>query len=250
MTGVTTNIHVGTRRPPAPPPATRGARSAAFRVVALIVVGLIVVGLVGWIALRPTTSHARAAGSARKDAAPTADQRAALDLAYPTPGPTLPPSISIVYAPEHDRTRMTLTTVGLAASAPSYNLTGLTLRWISEFSGKARRPDAGELSVQCVLTGVSQPEGALAASSPPAEFVANAATIEARPAVRGKTGYTSKPRPDGSHESLAFKVRTADLITIANATSVQLKAGVATVPLSPAQIHDLREFVARMNPRS
>jgi hypothetical protein len=240
MTSITHNT------PARQTPATHAARSAALSLVAVATVGLI-----GWIALRPTPGHApRAKGARSKVAAPTAKQRAAVDLAYPTPGPSLPGAIAIDYDYEHDRTRMSLTTGGLAARSPAYSLGGITLRWTSEFDGTARRPDAGELSVQCLLTVVSTPEGALASSAPPAEFIADGTTIDAQSSARGKSGYTSKPKPDGSHESLAFKIRTTDLITLANAKSVQLKAGVVTVPFSASHIHDLREFVARMNPRS
>lgn len=211
----------------------------------------LVIVVVAAIALRPISGTR---GSAKRtpsevSARTIEKQKAVAGLAYPQASAICPLSIKIVYDDVKDRTRMTLTWSALSATASGYRLSNATLRLNSEFVGKVRPADTGELSVQGVLTAVSIPEGGLAAGSPPAEFTVDGTVIEAKPATAGKSGYSSKAKSDGSHESLAFKVRTQDLITMASAKSLKWKAGVAECAVSSSQVADLREFVARMNPR-
>lgn len=238
-----------------PPNSERGtpAKGAAQRRRMLLGVGAsLVIVAVAAIALRPingtrgSTKHAPGEVSAKT----IEKQKAVAALMYPRASPICPPSIKIAYDDIKDRTRMTLTWSGLSATASGYRLSNATLRLTSEFAGEVRPVDAGELSVQGVLTAVSIPEGGLAAGVPPVEFTVDGLAIEAKPATAGKSGYSSKAKSDGSHESLAFKVRTQDLITMASAKSLKWKAGVAECAVSSSQVADLREFVARMNPRS
>lgn len=223
--------------------------------ISLAVGGLIIVAALAiiYLAIRPTSAKASPATANKAGpiatAEPTKKQRVAAEFAYPTSTGRLPSTVKISTDAEKARTRMTLTLGNLGAAIPaSYKTNAPTLKIVSEYHGAGRRPDMGELSVQCTMSIVSVPAGVLASSSPPAVFTADGQTINARPVSSTSPGYKSKPQPDGSHESLAFKLDTKHLIALANAKSVSAKIGDISLRLSPAELADLREFVARMDP--
>jgi hypothetical protein len=240
--------------------AVNGAPRAALPAIATqarrrrwLIAGVALVGAalaVGYTRLAPSEAAAQRAAQATKAAAAERKQKAAALYDYPASSGSLPGSITIAYDGAKDRTRMTLALDGLNASAPSnYRLGRVGLTLVSEFPGRTRDPERGELSARCTLSVVADSPGALAPSSPPAQITADTRALHAYAPSATDPGYHSKHRADGAHESLVFLVHTRDLITSAKARRVALKAGAVTVSLSPEQLASVREFVARMNPK-
>ncbi|MEK6700985.1 MAG: hypothetical protein AABZ53_01900 [Planctomycetota bacterium] len=217
-------------------------RIAASAVVLTLAVGI------AW-AVVPAGARHTGARSPLTPAQLVAREQAAAQLAYPTPRPSLPASIVVVYDDAKDRTRMTLTLRDVRASASGHpSLSAVELTVLSEYQGHVREPGHGELSVRGTLSLISKAPGVLAPSSPPGIFTADAKSLKAKPVAPGKSGYQSKSKPDGSHESLAFHLSTKDLLTIAASRDVTAQLGAARVTLTPAHLELLREFAARMNP--
>lgn len=202
-----------------------------------------------------TLGHAPRHASARThsvpppNAEPTTKQKAAAEFAYPASVGALPGSITIVYDAAKDRTKMTFRTREVRLTPPSgTRVSNVELKFVSEFAGQTRRADAGELSVQCLITLVTSAAGTLAPSTPPGDLTADGSTFKLRAAFEGESGYKSRAKPDGVHEALAFKIFTKDLIKIVAATNASGHIGALGFTLSAAQLTDLREFAARMDP--
>ncbi len=136
----------------------------------------------------------------------------------------------------------------LRPSAQGYRLSAGTLKITSEFDGRSRKPDAGELSVQCSLSLVTSTAGALAPASPPGDLLVDGREYPVKPAFPGESGYRSKSKSGELHESLAFRIATKDLLSACKGSSVSLRLGTVKLVLTPPQLSDLREFVARMDP--
>lgn len=193
----------------------------------------------GWIA------YAKSGVGATK---PTAKQQAAALFDYPSASADMPKAITIEYTVAKDRSIMTLELDGLAVRAPSgFQTTAASLAVRSEFSGRARDPRKGELSVRMILSVHSNPAGALAPSSPIAEFETDGHKSQARGPSDHSSGYHAAK--GNAPESLEFRVSTKDLLAIAHANTARLKAGAVVITLSSHELSLLREFVARMNPR-
>lgn len=138
---------------------------------------------------------------------------------------------------------------GLSATCASgYRADKTAMKLTSFHSGRRRASNAGEASVDGLITVVTPTAGVLAGSLPPVVFVIGSDRIEAKTPISSSEMYTSRKKPDGVHESLRFRIQTEDLVRIATATSIVAECGVAKIRLSEHQIADLREFVARMNP--
>ncbi|MBS0197223.1 MAG: hypothetical protein JSR77_10740 [Planctomycetes bacterium] len=181
-------------------------------------------------------------------AGPSAKQKAAVLYDFPVSRGTLPRSLIIEYDAAKDRTQMKLALAGVTPAASQFKAGPLTLTFESQFKGKVRSTEVGELSVECVVTGVCGVAGALAPSSPPAEFTADGVVYKARPPVKGVSPYRSKAKSDGVHETLVFRVMTRDLVAMVKAREVSATLGGVSAKLNAAQIEDLREFAARINP--
>lgn len=175
-------------------------------------------------------------------------ERAAGWIYPPTTGGASPESISVEFDAARDRTKMTLTLKPAATTPTGAALDGVTLRLVSEFLGQHRAEP--ELSVTARLTVVSRDAGVLAPASPPGAFEADGKELPVMAPAGGKSGYTSAAKPDGSHESLSFRVPTRDLLKLAKASKVNGRFGAMSLTLSAAQARDLREFIARMKPES
>ncbi len=230
------------------PPKVAGARAWVLVGVTAL---LIAAGAFAVDRLRSKPSRSKGAAASVVSHEPSKKQQRAAEYNYPTPSSTLPRSIAVSYDPGKDRTTMTLSLTGLAANVPSaYRVSGLSLSVISEFAGQSRNPDAGELSVRCVLTGTTTTPGVLAPSSPVATLSADGKTFESRPPPSNKSPFRTETSSSGTREIVEFRLSTSGLIALAHAKSVSAQVGTATLTFSPTQIADLREFVARMNPRS
>ena len=217
--------------------------------IAAIVIATLSIGLV-WTRLVPSFSSPQREAVAAKVEKAERKEKAAAEYAYPVSTGTLPPAITVAFDEAKNRTRMTLTLNDLAASAASgYRIDHVELKMVSEFAGRDRDPEKGELSARCTLSLVSSTPGVLAPSSPPVVFTADGKALHAYAPTASNPGYHSKGKQDGSHESLIFLVPTHDLIRIAKGNVVTAKAGAVALSFSPGQLATVREFVARMNPR-
>ena len=74
-------------------------------------------------------------------------------------------------------------------------------------------------------------------------------TIHLHHPTKGKGSYTSERQPDHVKETVLFRVHTASLIAVASGKDVALRIGGVRVVLTARQIEEIREFVARMNPK-
>lgn len=215
-------------------------RAAALnRTTLAIIAGTIVLVGAGWIA------YARSGAGLAK---PNAKQQAAALFEYPRASSDIPKAITTEYSVARDRSTMTLVLEGLAVGAPTgFRATGASLAVRSEFPGRSRDPDRGELSVRMDLSVRSKPAGVLAPSSPIAEFEADGHAFRARGPSDHTSGY--RAAKDDARESIEFRLSTKDLLALTHANSATLKAGAAVVTLSSHDLSLLREFAARMNPR-
>jgi hypothetical protein len=189
-----------------------------------------------------------ASGSGGKKG-PTAKQVEYASLNYPSSSGRLPESIKSSYDPVKNRTQMTLSLRNLSvASSGNFKAQGVEIRLASEFKGQTRPAEKAESSIDGVITTRSNIAGLLATSSPPGIVTADGQALSTREASKKHSGYTSTKAGDGTTESVVFKIDTKDLLTVAAASSVRARFGLLEVILSPAQIADLREFTARLNP--
>lgn len=201
--------------------------------------------------LRSKPNRSKGGAASVSSHEPSKKQQRAAEYNYPTPSAALPKSIAVSYDPGKDRTTMTLTLAGMVVNVPSaYRITGPGVQIISEFAGQSRKPDAGELSVRCLFSATTTTPGVLAPSSPIATFTADGTSFESRPPPSNKSPFRSESSPAGTREIVEFRLSTSGLIALAHAKSVSAQIGTATLTFSPTQISDLREFAARMNPRS
>lgn len=190
-------------------------------------------------------------GFAPKAGEPTAKEKRVAEMAYPASSGALPGTITSVFDPVKNRTKLTASFKDVRVAGPAgTRISGAELKVVSQFEGAERKPGQGELSVQCVLSLDTSMPGVLAPSSPPGEMLADGKPIKLRVSMPGESGYKSKPKNGGSHESLAFRLGTPDLLAIVKSKSVTGTLAGASFALTPAQLADLREFAARMNPAS
>lgn len=194
--------------------------------------------------------HHSASGSKTKSKSQkTSKQAEAAGLTYfvPTGKPT--ESISTAFDQATGRTRMTVTLRNLSiAGAGSYKARDAEVRLTSSFKGTVRKPTKGEASVDGAMSVHSNLPGLLAPSVPPGTFQIDGQQITTRRLSKSGQDYTSARSEGGVFESLAFKLDTRGLLALGAAPSARARFGLLEVTLSPAQIADLREFAARMNP--
>lgn len=211
------------------------------RVLAACACATVVVASLAYAGLR------MAGHKAAHPQSPAASRVAALE--YPAPSPTLPATIKVAHSDTRDRTSMTLELRSLTpAPAQGYRISNTRLRFVSRYDGAARDAEHPELSVQCTLSLDSSTPGALAVSKP-GGFIADGTPVATRFAKGGDPPYSSKVTKGVCHETLRFKLDTAALVALANAKQATARFGVVELKLSAPQLHDLREFAARMNPR-
>ena len=228
-------------------------------------VGVMVIAAVAYFAkasaLRKVHAHSDPASPEYRP--PSETQVAALKLDYPRPSPQTPKPISVIYNAHKDRTRMTLelkeAAGGLGAASGAHGVSSVLIKLSSEYPGKTRPADHGESSVDGVVVIKSKSGGAGApepgastgtkSTVPPGSFDVDGHTIHLHHPAKGKASYTSEPQPDHVKETVLFRVHTAALIEVASGKDVALKVGSVRVVLTAQQIEEIREFVARMNPK-
>lgn len=217
------------------------SRFSDRRVLIAAAAGTAVVASLAYAGLR-MAGH----GGTRRPSSAAAKARS---VEFPPPSPSLPATIKVTHSDTRDRTSMTLDLRPLSATGPQgYRISNARLRLVSRYDGAARDAEHPELSVQCMLTLDTSSPGALAVSKP-GEFLADGASIRTRFAPGGDPPYSSKSSKGVCHETLRFKLDTPALVRLAAAAQATARFGVVDVKLSAAQLHDLREFAARMNPR-
>jgi hypothetical protein len=190
-----------------------------------------------------------AAAKAQKAAAKAKKDQGLLALAYPKSSGALPKTVQVRYDPTSDRTQMTLQFTGLRAASGGAG--ALTLTLTSSHKGKVRASDNPEGSVDASAVATSTSPGALAfAGSPGVIVVDGQPTDLIEPASGG--AYLSAPAQGGTEETVRCRIPTPAVVAAANAATggggVVLRFGGKEFALSPAQIADLREFAARLDP--
>ncbi len=229
-----------------------------------VIAGVVAIAAVAYFAKASTLRkvHKYSDPSSPDYRPPSESQVAAAKLDYPAPGAQMPPSISITYNAHKDRTRMTLemkdSVGGVGSGAITQGVSSVLIKLSSEYPGKVRPADHGESSADGVVVikskagGHAPPADASAASGKttlhPGTVDVDGRTIHLHSPPKGKAAYTSEPQPDHVKETLLFRVHTASLIEIAAGKSVTLRVGTLSITLTPQQIDEIREFVARMNP--
>lgn len=221
-------------------------RKAFLGAAVLVALGL---GAVAFTKILPVRAHASTPASKHASTEPSRAAKAAAALPFPTSSGKTPRSFAIRYDPGNDTTKMTLDLSGFTSVAsPLSPPRGVSIHLLSQFKGQSRRADSAELSLECAITAVVRQPGVLAPSSPPGTCDADGKSFVLFASSSSGLGYRAKPSSDGTHESLAFKIRTRDLLKIVRAQNVQLTIGTAQIRLSPTNIADLSEFAARMKP--
>lgn len=229
-----------------------------------LVAGVITIAAVAYFAKASTLRkvHKYSDPSSPEYRPPSESQVAATKLDYPAPGAQMPSAISVIYNAHKDRTRMTLELKDAAGGVGSGTITSgvssVLIKLSSEFPGKVRPAQHGESSADGVVIikskagGHGAPGNTSAASGKatvhPGSIDVDGRTVHLHSPAKGKGAYTSEPLPDHVKETMLFRVHTASLIEIAAGKSVTLTVGTLSVVLTPQQIDEIREFVARMNP--
>jgi len=219
---------------------------------AVVLLGALGIAYAVYHAKSPGTRKVHGGGEGASSGPRQASNRQveALGLAYPASKGTLPASITISYNAHKDRTKMTLelrkvpTDPGSAAG-----VSDVIIKLMSEYDGRTRPADRGESSVDGVVIVKCKAPGPLVVSGAPGAFEADGQSVHLHPPAKDKPAYSSETQPDHVKETLAFRVRTAGLLKVAQAKSVTASFGSVRVHLTEEQLGDLREYAARMNPK-
>lgn len=207
-------------------------------IIALVAAGLVI----GAIALMP---------SSKRHVSTKPTPKALLVAAgsdFPTPSSRVPAGLISAYDAAKNRTTMTLTLEAVAAACDqaSMGVSTVTIAFISEFDGKSRDPNDPERSVKCMIKATGREQGFFAVSAPPATFTAGTLSFDAREPAKGVSVYHTKRELSGVAERVSVRLRTEDLVKAVHAGKLAAKVGVVRATLSPSQVDDLKEFVARL----
>lgn len=217
-------------------------RACWFRVTLIVTLSASCVFLLSCKEHKGPTKAQKAQAKSEKD-------QELLALPYPKSSGGLPKSIVITYDAAGDRSTMTWTTSNLRVLGPaSANVASITLHCSSSYKGTSRSADRPEGSVDARVVARCSSPGLLSyAGSPGAILIAS----ESRPLkpASGKGAYSSTKSGAAWDESVSFRVSTADLVAAANALNATLKIGSVDLEVAGDAMTELREFVARMNPR-
>ncbi len=207
----------------------------------------------GWLGGTHTATKASKHSSTSSDGSaakpPSTKKHDYLTLNYPGSTGRTPEGMTSSYDHARDRTKLTLKLSPIRIrSSGNFRASEVELKFTSEYHGTSRPKDIAESSLTGILIARVDSAGVLATSGSPGTFIADAEPIEAKPASKTKNGYSLSR---GSNvEAMSFKVDVKDFLKICEAKSVTAKFGLLDIELSPAQIADLRELAARLNPNS
>jgi hypothetical protein len=163
----------------------------------------------------------------------------------------LPPTISVKYDPKDGKTEMVLRLSGLNVQCKSgAGVTESAFRVTSEFHGTQRDPNVGELSVVCAVVVTSKSGGLLAMGSTPPDIVADGVSLPTRPIQNTAKSHVIERVGALFHETVRFKLDTEQLLALASAKQASVRIGSVEVLLDQRHLADVKEFAARMNPRS
>jgi hypothetical protein len=187
---------------------------------------------------------------AQKAEAKRAKDAGLLALTYPASTGTRPASMEISYDGAADRTIMTVRLTGLRVSGGgAASVRGATLYLTSSHEGRVRAADNPEGSVDGSIVVQASTPGILAYSGAPGTVTAAGQTTPLKgPSGKGG-GYSSTKTVSGVDEIVRFRFRTEDLVSGVAAGGLTMTFGTIQVEVSGQNFADLREFVARLNPR-
>ncbi|HYE62968.1 MAG TPA: hypothetical protein VD997_13310 [Phycisphaerales bacterium] len=179
---------------------------------------------------------------AEKEAAKKARDAELVKLSYPASSGVQPAAMSVTYDGAADRTAITLKWTGLKLSGGGASgVSGATMYLTSSHKGRVRAADKPEGAVDGSF-GVQGGTGVLAFSGAPGRIVVDGNATELKGPAKGDA-YVG-----GSEELVRFRVPTEAMIAAASAGSVVFEFATVKVELTPQQIGELRELVARMKP--